>query len=361
MVPSIHQLISFHFRSKIHIGKLEGLGKLPPGLYSLMERNRIQLNDLDTTDCETNLQSLCKLAQRLQANGDLPIAPNLIAETYSPTSHSSFVCSSAYCESSNEDSNLSSGKSIDEKHGLAYSSVGLGESSPNPAGVQLPNDLHKYAKIVTSNQMNQLVVSNPLSQPLPLFTTAGALLPIDPKLKPIGLIPTHLIDNFAIYSGNDIHHYIPQQQFFDQQTCKHPHHLYPQALPRNEDDAESLPHGHPLPKANQLKSDSPEINVLEDSNESSRSSARLEIELSDKEAKENAETDQVPNCKVPKCSSPAPQSSSPKPNSSLSSSSKARSTSPRDDFASIQLNSNTCSICNQVGGRNFSFKGDLGD
>ena len=309
-----------------------------------MERNRIQLNDLDTTDCETNLQSLCKLAQRLQANGDLPIAPNLVAETYSPTSHSSFVCSSAYCESSNEDSNLSSGKSIDEKHGLVYPS-GLGESSQNSASGQLPNDLQKYAKIVTSNQMNQLVVNNPLSQPLPLFTTAGATLPIDRKLKPISLIPTHLIDNFAIYSGADIHHYIPQQQFFDQQTCKHPHHLYPQALPRNEDDAESLPHGHPLPKANQLKSDSPEINVLEDSNESTRSSARLEIELSDREAKENADADLAPNCKVPKCSSPAAES--PKPNSS-SSSSKARATSPRDDFASIQLNSNTCSICNQV-------------
>ena len=324
------------FRSKVHIGKLEGLGKLPPGLYSLMERNRIQLNDLDTTDCETNLQSLCKLAQRLQANGDLPIAPNLSAETYSSTSHSSFICSSAYCESSNEDSNLSSGKSIDDKQSIAlgYPSTGLSESLPNPG--PLPNDLHKYAKIVTTNQLA-------LSQPIPLFSTAGSILPIDPKLKPISLIPTHLIDNFAIYSG----HYIPQQKFFDQQTCKHPHHLYPQALSRkDEDDTESLPHGHPLPKANLLKSDSPEINVLEDSNESSRSSARLEIELGDKEAKENAQTDKVPNCRASDESSV--KSSSPKPNASLSSSSKIRSASPREDFASIQLVSNTCSICNQV-------------
>lgn len=303
-----------------------------------MERNRIQLNDLDTTDCETNLQSLCKLAQRLQANGDLPIAPNLSTETYSPTSHSSFVCSSAYCESSNEDSNLSSGKSIDDKQSLGLGYQGLNEGSPKPAGVQFSNDLQKYGKLIPTNQMNQLA----LSQPIPLhFNTSGALLPIDPKLKPIGLIPSHLIDNFAILSG----HYIPQQKFFDQQACKHPHHLYPQALPRNEDDVESLPHGHPLPKANPLKSDSPEINVLEDSNESSRSSARLEIEISDKEAKENTETDKVPNTKVSNSSSPPASSSSPIPSSS---SSKARSTSPRDDFASIQLNSNTCSICNQV-------------
>lgn len=333
--------LSKHLRSKIHIGKLEGLGKLPSGLYSLMERNRIQLNDLDTTDCETSLQSLRKLAQRLQANGDLPMNPTI--ETYSTTSQSSsFVCTSVYCESSN-DSNLSTNKSVDDKQlGMNYPQMNYfsENSSSNPSSLPvtstIPITTDLLAKIASTTALSNPAATNvaQLSQPLPLF---NSVLSLDPKLKPVGLIPAHLIDNFAIYGG----HYIPQQQFYDQHSCKHPHHLYPQVIK----NVEPLPHGHPLPnkKLDAQKPASPEIDVLEDSNtnESSRSSVKLE-EIEKKETKADLKTeskiDKTPT-QVPNLASPT-QSNSPKPSSSN------RITSP--SFASIQLNSNTCFICNQV-------------
>lgn len=322
--------LSKHLRSKIHIGKLEGLGKLPPGLYSLMERNKIQLNDLDTTDCDTNLQSLCNLAKKLQSNGDLPLTSNLASENYSTTSQSSFVCSSAYCESSNEDSNLSCSRSIEEKQIVFPSLNYLNENSLPPA-VQFTPDL-LYSKLATTTSNSQILVTNsltnPLNNPISLFNSTAALqMPLDSNHKPISLIPSHLIDNFAIYSSS---HYIPQQQFYDQAACKHPHHLYPNF----KTNFDILPHGHPLPKTSMLpKSISPEINILEDSNDSTKSSFKLEEDASKKIEnldikKETKIITSSPSPPIPSIS-PRPKTSSP-------------------NFSSIQLNSNTCSICNQV-------------
>lgn len=47
-----------HLRSKTHIMKLECLLKLPFGTYAEMEVSGTNLNDIDTTDCDTSLASL---------------------------------------------------------------------------------------------------------------------------------------------------------------------------------------------------------------------------------------------------------------------------------------------------------------
>lgn len=54
----IHGHLAKHLRSKMHIMKLECLGKLPFGTYAEMERCGINMNDIDTTDCENSLESL---------------------------------------------------------------------------------------------------------------------------------------------------------------------------------------------------------------------------------------------------------------------------------------------------------------
>ena len=61
----IHGHLAKHLRSKMHIMKLECLGKLPFGMYAEMERSGVNLNEIDTTDCENSLQSLQLMAQRL--------------------------------------------------------------------------------------------------------------------------------------------------------------------------------------------------------------------------------------------------------------------------------------------------------
>jgi uncharacterized Zn-finger protein len=61
----IHGHLAKHLRSKLHIMKLECLGKLPFGMYAEMERSGVNLNEIDTTDCENSLQSLQLMAQRL--------------------------------------------------------------------------------------------------------------------------------------------------------------------------------------------------------------------------------------------------------------------------------------------------------
>lgn len=54
----IHGHLAKHLRSKMHIMKLECLGKLPFGTYAEMERSGVNLNDIDTTDCDNSLNSL---------------------------------------------------------------------------------------------------------------------------------------------------------------------------------------------------------------------------------------------------------------------------------------------------------------
>ena len=54
----IHGHLAKHLRSKLHIMKLECLGKLPFGTYAEIERSDVNLNDIDTTDCDNSLTSL---------------------------------------------------------------------------------------------------------------------------------------------------------------------------------------------------------------------------------------------------------------------------------------------------------------
>ncbi|XP_058789258.1 zinc finger protein 236-like [Phymastichus coffea] len=61
----IHGHLAKHLRSKMHIMKLECLRKLPFGTYAEMEKSGINLNDIDTTDCDTSLSSLQIMAQTL--------------------------------------------------------------------------------------------------------------------------------------------------------------------------------------------------------------------------------------------------------------------------------------------------------
>ena len=61
----IHGHLAKHLRSKLHIMKLECLSKLPFGMYAEMERSGINLNEIDTTDCENSLVSLQALSRKI--------------------------------------------------------------------------------------------------------------------------------------------------------------------------------------------------------------------------------------------------------------------------------------------------------
>lgn len=54
----IHGHLAKHLRSKMHILKLECLLKLAFGTYAEIERSGVNLNDIDTTDCDSSLTSL---------------------------------------------------------------------------------------------------------------------------------------------------------------------------------------------------------------------------------------------------------------------------------------------------------------
>uniref|UniRef100_A0ABD2WZG3 C2H2-type domain-containing protein n=1 Tax=Trichogramma kaykai TaxID=54128 RepID=A0ABD2WZG3_9HYME len=59
----IHGHLAKHLRSKMHIMKLECLRKLPFGTYAEIERLGINLNEMDTTDCNTSLKNLQIIAR----------------------------------------------------------------------------------------------------------------------------------------------------------------------------------------------------------------------------------------------------------------------------------------------------------
>jgi hypothetical protein len=61
----IHGHLAKHLRSKLHVLKLECLGKLPFGTYAEIERAGINLTEINTTDCDNSLASLQQLAQEL--------------------------------------------------------------------------------------------------------------------------------------------------------------------------------------------------------------------------------------------------------------------------------------------------------
>ncbi|XP_077488701.1 zinc finger protein schnurri isoform X2 [Amblyomma americanum] len=74
----IHGHLAKHLRSKMHILKLECLGKLPFGMYAEMERSGVNLNEIDTSDCDNSLESLQVMAQKLYQGGE-PVASPLDA------------------------------------------------------------------------------------------------------------------------------------------------------------------------------------------------------------------------------------------------------------------------------------------
>ncbi|XP_059490539.1 transcription factor HIVEP3-like isoform X2 [Neocloeon triangulifer] len=71
----IHGHLAKHLRSKMHIMKLECLGKLPFGTYAEMERSGINLNEIDTTDCDNSLESLQILAQKIYEKDPSKLQP----------------------------------------------------------------------------------------------------------------------------------------------------------------------------------------------------------------------------------------------------------------------------------------------
>lgn len=63
-----HGFLAKHLRSKTHIQNLENLQKIPNGTYALMEKAQINLTDIDTTDCDSSLESLKTLATKLKVD-----------------------------------------------------------------------------------------------------------------------------------------------------------------------------------------------------------------------------------------------------------------------------------------------------
>lgn len=64
----IHGHLAKHLRSKTHVQRLENLQKLPFGTYQMIEEARINLTDIDTTDCDNSLASLKALAEKLKVD-----------------------------------------------------------------------------------------------------------------------------------------------------------------------------------------------------------------------------------------------------------------------------------------------------
>ncbi|KAH6927358.1 hypothetical protein HPB50_002319 [Hyalomma asiaticum] len=81
----IHGHLAKHLRSKMHILKLECLGKLPFGMYAEMERSGVNLNEIDTSDCDNSLESLQVMAQKLYQHGEPSLAsPVGVSDPVSP-------------------------------------------------------------------------------------------------------------------------------------------------------------------------------------------------------------------------------------------------------------------------------------
>lgn len=68
----IHGHLAKHLRSKTHVQRLENLQKLPFGTYQMIEEARINLGDIDTTDCDNSLASLKVLAEKLKVESMSP-------------------------------------------------------------------------------------------------------------------------------------------------------------------------------------------------------------------------------------------------------------------------------------------------
>ncbi|XP_031784113.1 uncharacterized protein LOC103316989 isoform X4 [Nasonia vitripennis] len=119
----IHGHLAKHLRSKMHIMKLECLRKLPFGTYAEAERSGINLNDIDTTDCDTSLASLQVIAQKL-CNKD----PSNIGQWEIERILNHMTSSS---ENSSDESDTKTAKLIAEKNGPNISLDDNGCSKPN--------------------------------------------------------------------------------------------------------------------------------------------------------------------------------------------------------------------------------------
>lgn len=60
-----HFHLAKHLRSKFHLMNLECLGKLPLGMCAEIQRTGVSLDNIDTTDCDSSLESLQVIAQEL--------------------------------------------------------------------------------------------------------------------------------------------------------------------------------------------------------------------------------------------------------------------------------------------------------
>lgn len=78
----IHGHLAKHLRSKTHVQKLECLQKLPFGTYAMIEEARINLTDIDTTDCDNSLASLKALAEKLKVDTGSPDKRKFVSENY---------------------------------------------------------------------------------------------------------------------------------------------------------------------------------------------------------------------------------------------------------------------------------------
>lgn len=84
----IHGHLAKHLRSKTHVQRLENLQKLPFGTYQMIEEARINLTDIDTTDCDNSLASLKALAEKLKVESVPPEKRKGSTESYESNSSS---------------------------------------------------------------------------------------------------------------------------------------------------------------------------------------------------------------------------------------------------------------------------------
>lgn len=71
-----HGHLAKHLRSKLHIQNLEAKGLIPEGTYVLLEKSGSQIREsLDTTNCESSLESIQSIARTLFAGDDMIESP----------------------------------------------------------------------------------------------------------------------------------------------------------------------------------------------------------------------------------------------------------------------------------------------
>ncbi|OQR73051.1 hypothetical protein BIW11_09985 [Tropilaelaps mercedesae] len=243
----IHGHLAKHLRSKMHIMKLECLGKLPFGMYAELERSGVNLNEIDTTDCENSLESLQVLAQRLYQHeacslrwkdvsgssegggGSEPEDDGLEAPL--PPMQQALGITSAdmaipqNIDAINEHAMQAMRQTSPQQH--VYSRM---DSQPTPSAGSIANQLNQM-----NHGHNQLSSMGGLTQhSMALHDPQGSHGPQVPSHSGMGLGPTHEYHNSS------------QQQIMPQQGLVNPlmlnNMLHQQQQPRQQSSA---PHGPP--------------------------------------------------------------------------------------------------------------------